>query len=199
MPAHAVTSSERQIHEDAGMAKGSHRLSNATFVMSVALTLVMAALWTRTVTRSDFFSFERRLNPDPSSPGYQPARKIFIWSSWGTLRVIGWKDSYSNNAGEGWHYKCESNDRLMWGGFYCSNNRVWWTLGLPYWFLCVVASILGAAVVVSRRRARQLASAPRCESCGYDLRATPARCPECGKIPATPTDAPARSPADRSG
>jgi len=152
MPADAVTSSERQIHEDTGMAKGSHRLSNATFVMSVALTLVMAALWTRTVTRSDFFSFERRLNPDPSSPGYQPARKIFIWSSWGTLRVIGWKVSYSNKAEEGWHYKCESNDRLMWGGFYCSNDRVWWTLGMPYWFLCVVASIPGTVVVVSRRR-----------------------------------------------
>jgi hypothetical protein len=53
---------------------------------------------------------------------------------------------------------------------------------VPYWFLN-----LAFAVVVSRwlygainryRRARQ----GRCTSCGYDLRATPKRCPECGML-----------------
>ena len=47
--------------------------------------------------------------------------------------------------------------------------------------LLFLSALLASAV--SRLRRRQL-PAHQCHACGYDLRATPERCPECGTIPA---------------
>ena len=51
---------------------------------------------------------------------------------------------------------------------------------LPFWFLALVFAappVLAARSESRRRRAGQ----GKCHSCGYDLRATPERCPECGR------------------
>jgi hypothetical protein len=56
---------------------------------------------------------------------------------------------------------------------------------LPMWFVVSLFALLplaaGARHVCRRRRARRL-NAGRCIACGYDLRATPERCPECGLV-----------------
>ena len=53
-------------------------------------------------------------------------------------------------------------------------------LTVPYWF--VEAVLLGAASLAWRyvRRQSKRAEGQLCARCGYDLRATPERCPECG-------------------
>jgi hypothetical protein len=48
---------------------------------------------------------------------------------------------------------------------------------VPFWFLLLVPGLTAASVW--RRRAR-IQSLGCCAACGYDLRATPERCPECG-------------------
>ncbi|HWH71605.1 MAG TPA: hypothetical protein VNT26_19690, partial [Candidatus Sulfotelmatobacter sp.] len=57
-------------------------------------------------------------------------------------------------------------------------------LDLPYWLLLPTTALLPAIYLATtfRRhlRARRRLTAGLCPTCGYDLRATPERCPECG-------------------
>jgi hypothetical protein len=49
---------------------------------------------------------------------------------------------------------------------------------VPYWSLAFLTAVLPAAWLTRSRRNRSRAGL--CTVCGYDLRATPGRCPECG-------------------
>jgi hypothetical protein len=54
-------------------------------------------------------------------------------------------------------------------------------LSVPNWMLLVAFAVLPVVWLI-RRRARHWALVGRCRQCGYDLRATPDRCPECGSL-----------------
>jgi hypothetical protein len=50
------------------------------------------------------------------------------------------------------------------------------------WLIVTISALLPLLWIVQHVRQRPRAGC--CQACGYDLRATPKRCPECGAVPA---------------
>lgn len=53
---------------------------------------------------------------------------------------------------------------------------------VPYWAAVLSTAAAAGAFALAARRLRMKGQAGTCAACGYDLRATPDRCPECGAV-----------------
>ena len=53
-------------------------------------------------------------------------------------------------------------------------------IAFPWWLPCLAGAVLPAAWLIARQRRRRRLALTLCPACGYDLRASPDRCPECG-------------------
>jgi hypothetical protein len=62
------------------------------------------------------------------------------------------------------------------------------SLHIPYWSVVLLAMVLPGASRTRSWRSSRRRRAGRCANCGYDLRATPDRCPECNTECITSTE-----------
>ena len=87
--------------------------------------------------------------------------------------------------------------RLGFQGYYLRDVRpvpdlgyvqrsVLWRVGMPLWSLAVVTAMPCVLWLLRWRVRRRRDRVGLCPVCGYDLRATPGRCPECGASAAAP-------------
>jgi hypothetical protein len=63
------------------------------------------------------------------------------------------------------------------------NSQLRRALYVPHWAVVALSAVLPIVWSVRRVRRRRRSEGPLCRTCGYDLRATPDRCPECGAVP----------------
>jgi hypothetical protein len=77
------------------------------------------------------------------------------------------------------HYKSWKGLGWMWGRK-PSIAEVW----APTWAVIALTLMPLTILVTDHIRRSRLIGTGCCHRCGYDLRATPDRCPECGSIPA---------------
>jgi hypothetical protein len=70
------------------------------------------------------------------------------------------------------------------GGGQLPDGSPWsnFEFSMPWWPLIALSVILPGWWVVRCRRQRRMAGLGLCPNCGYDLRATSDRCPECGTL-----------------
>jgi hypothetical protein len=121
--------------------------------------------------------------PD-AGPYPAPPRPTWEWqtappsSQWPTIAAASLQD------GERWEFLGFAHQWRDQKHPYGADRCDWVTL--PMWSLAAASGAVGGAGVVGysrRRRRRTRERRGLCPECGYDLRATPDQCPECGRRP----------------
>ena len=149
------------------------RVSNALVGLSVLACIAAAVFWVRS------------LRFDPSKTGESVTfrrtdPRWWVISRRGTLTLCrqngrDWGKEFGKVEGLGFRF----------GGRRGPSGSLW-NLAVPYWFITAATAAPPVIWAVRRRRRRSWSGRGFCRECGYDMRATPGRCPECGSEPRRP-------------
>src|SRR5258706_6514295 len=91
-------------------------------------------------------------------------------------RPPGRLETWLNRAGFEWSQSVDAISGISYHYTYGVISRY----AIPNWFAALAFALLPARRAMLMRRSRRRAMPGLCATCGYDLRATPDRCPECG-------------------
>jgi hypothetical protein len=173
---------------------------NGLAVLSVAFCVAASAMWIRSYLELDDISYSSKWHVHNFS---SHRGRAFIQWGWSTEDML--ERASAPYRDGGWVWDTAPSGATLgveprsrgWklGGFDCflwqsrRTNSVGqpaageFVLIIPWWFLIVVAALLPIGWLNSACRGKRRARFGQCLYCGYDLRATPDRCPECGTSP----------------
>jgi hypothetical protein len=187
--------------------RGRNRASTATLWIGVFLAIAAGAMWVRSLSTADAWplfvhrsgvqvqSWDGRLfcslvEMRGFSPGSMARLSFGVFNGAGSSNLpnlpslpngrtemscdLGF---YAGSVRNGFGFG--RSEAMMTPGTALFRARV---ISIPYWVLVATPLVIGAAAAKLGSRRRHAAGL--CRTCGYDLRATPERCPECGTIPA---------------
>jgi hypothetical protein len=173
-------------------------LLNVATVLSLLLCVTAVMLWERSRHVCDVISHISDSRPTPS--GFGPdlvhiARFLDFRSNQGTLACeYGPTVSQDGPIGCSTLYTAEPASPIPFGFYNRQRTTTLQRLGfdtvaednctgfeLPHWALAGVALVLPASRACFWHRRRRRYAVGLCPACGYDCRATPDRCPECGR------------------
>jgi hypothetical protein len=161
------------------------RLIRLLFAVCSAASLLMCvtvlALWVRSYWVNDYMCFSgidgegAELVVASVWGSNRGALSVYrVGGPWTTTRVVWRSPRATASAGPLTWW-----ERLGFGYRYYSDGGTI-TAGVPHAVPGALFACLPAFWIARRRRVWRRARRSLCQSCGYDLRATPDRCPECG-------------------
>jgi len=149
----------------------------------------MAVFWVRSYRTVSLFGYIGKVAPDSLEHDYyfssktgciayvwlhQPAHGIRPQLGIQEFPVSGASPSSVHVLGFGYQKYSTSAPSFSFG---------WHELIVPYWFISLTLAAIAIGGFRNEVRRRRGMRPGLCAFCGYDLRATPDRCPECGAIP----------------
>jgi hypothetical protein len=180
------------------MRKSLRLLLNALTALSLVLFIGVYTLWARSYDTKDQFVWARAHG---RGHGLTSASGTVTWVSdapcpydftghWqepvdtgGRLFVQGLERATADDGRMWFVPRPDEYQRMDFGPM--PPARVDWSF--PYWTLALATAALPAArlfAAAKGTRRRMRSARGLCSTCGYDLRASPGRCPECGTEPA---------------
>ena len=175
------------------MRRLGRMLLKAATVLSVLLCLAGVALWVLGYWQAYGFGWAR-----PQPPGGQWTFFLKAGSGGGGFWInVGTHGPIEQDAStpEGLYWTAYGQSPLPYRAVSATNR---WGFGhqivgsarvrsrafvFPAWWPPALFAVLSLCRLAQAVRRRRRIAEGHCKSCGYDLRATPERCPECGKVP----------------
>ena len=193
--------------QDISMMRIKKIIFDALTALSLLLLVATAGLWTRSYWATDYFFWQgRRVLPNTELAVLR-GRLVLCFEA---VMIVGvtaekweWRDGFSHGA-----VRPSIDDTSFFGRPSSAELSVWRKIGFrddyirsprepigsawecPCWFVCLLYCLLPARRLVLWLRQRRRRTSGLCPTCGYDLRASKDRCPECGTVMAVTTGAP---------